>query len=106
MKILVKKTIDYYMQLYPDASKALFNWNYEFALHKFSNFNEIKAVYRSASIVGNNRVVFNVKGNDYRLIVSMNFSQDACYIIWFGNHKSYDLINAQRIPFVNLINQK
>lgn len=106
MKILVKRTIDYYMQVYPDASHALFNWNHEFALHKFSNFNEIKAVYRSASIIGNNRVVFNIKGNDYRLIVSMNFSQGACYIIWFGNHKSYDLINAHRIPFDTKIIKK
>ncbi len=99
MKILVKRTIDYYMQSYPDASYALFNWNCEFAIHKFSNFNEIKAVYRSASIIGNNRVVFNIKGNAYRLIVSMNFKQAACYIIWFGNHSSYDLINAELIPF-------
>ena len=43
MKILLKRTINRYMQLYPDASHALFNWNHEFALHKFANFNEIKA---------------------------------------------------------------
>ncbi len=106
MKILVKRTIDYYMQSFPDASHALFNWNYEFAIHEFSNFNEIKAVYRSASIIGNNRVVFNIKGNTYRLIVSMNFTQGACYIIWFGNHQSYDSINAESIPFDTRIVKK
>jgi mRNA interferase HigB len=106
MKILLKRTINHYMQSYPDASHALFNWNHEFAIHKFANFNEIKAVYRSASIIGNNRVVFNIKGNAYRLIVSMNFIQGACYIIWFGNHQSYDSIDAERIPFDNPINKK
>ncbi|MHA8075536.1 type II toxin-antitoxin system HigB family toxin [Aquirufa sp. TARAVU-A1A] len=59
----------------------------------------MKQVYRSASILGNHRVVFNIKGNAYRLIVSLNFKQGVCYIIWFGTHELYDLINAELIPF-------
>jgi mRNA interferase HigB len=99
MKIFLNKTIKYYLLAFPGASNALLAWQNEFELSNFSNFNELKSVYRSASILGSQRVVFNIKGNDYRLIVSMNFKQGACYIIWFGNHKSYDLINAERIPF-------
>ena len=106
MKILLKSTIIHYLQSYPDAYYALFKWNHEFGLHDFSNFNEIKAVYRSASIIGNNRVVFNIKGNAYRLIVSMNFKQGACYVIWFGTHQTYDSIDALRIPFDKPINKK
>ncbi len=99
MKIFLNKTIKHYLLAYPGASNALMAWQNEFELTDFSNFNELKSVYRSASIIGNQRVVFNIKGNDYRLIVSMNFNKGACYIIWFGNYKSYDLIDAVRISF-------
>jgi mRNA interferase HigB len=44
-------------------------------------------------------VVFNIKGNEFRLIVSINFSQNACYIIWFGSHKEYDKIEVATISF-------
>lgn len=71
------------------------------------NFNELKAVYGNASIVANNRVIFNIKGNDYRLIVSANFKQLAAYIIWFGTHKEYDKINTQTIEFdTDILNYK
>jgi mRNA interferase HigB len=65
----------------------------------FLNFNEIKTIYGNASVIANNRVVFNIKGNDFRLIVSINFVQHACYVIWFGTHKGYDKINAVTIAF-------
>lgn len=99
MKILVKRTIHYYIARYPHAEKALQFWVAEFSKLNFSNFNEIKATYGNASITANNRVIFNIKGNDYRLIVSINFVQQACYVIWFGTHKEYDKINAATIAF-------
>ncbi|MEO8238782.1 MAG: type II toxin-antitoxin system HigB family toxin [Flavobacterium sp.] len=49
--------------------------------------------------MNNNRVVFNIKGNDFRLVVSINFLQQACYIIWFGTHKEYDKINVENVEF-------
>lgn len=99
MKILVKRTIHFYITRYPHAEKALQFWVSEFSKLDFINFNEIKAIYGNASIVANNRVIFNIKGNDYRLIVSINFVQKACYVIWFGTHKEYDKINAATIAF-------
>jgi mRNA interferase HigB len=84
MKILVKKTILFYI---------------EFSKLDFSNFNELKRVYGNASIVNNERVVFNIKGNDFRLVVSINFLQTACYVIWFGTHKEYDKINVETVVF-------
>lgn len=74
-------------------------WVSEFSKLDFTNFNEIKAIYRNASIIANKRVIFNIKGNDFRLIVSINFVQQACYVIWFGTHKEYDRINAATIAF-------
>jgi mRNA interferase HigB len=99
MKILVKKTILFYIKKYPMAETQLLIWYNEFSKHEFNNFNEVKKVYGNASIVTNNRIVFNIKGNDFRLIISTNFLQNACYVIWFGTHKEYDKINVETISF-------
>lgn len=99
MKILVKKTILFYIEKYPIAKTQLLIWYNEFSKLDFSNFNELKRVYGNASIVNNERVVFNIKGNDFRLVVSINFLQTACYVIWFGTHKEYDKINVETGAF-------
>lgn len=104
MKVLVKRTIHYYIDKYPLSEKPLTAWENEFSKIDFHNFNEIKAIYRNASIVGNNRIVFNIKGNDFRLVVSVNFMQQACYVIWFGTHNEYDKINVETIQFDTNIN--
>lgn len=99
MKILVRKTILFYTIKYPIAATQLLIWYNEFSKSDFSNFNELKKVYGNASIVKSNRVVFNIKGNDFRLVVSVNFVQKACYVIWFGTHQEYDQINAETVAF-------
>ena len=99
MKILIKKTILYYAKKYPIAQTQLLIWYNEFSKLEFQNFNQLKKVYGNASIVNNNRVIFNIKGNEFRLIVSVNFLQGACYVIWFGTHKEYDKINVETIAF-------
>ncbi len=99
VKVLVKKTILYYINKYPLAETQLLMWHTEFSGHTFSNFNELKTVYGNASIVSNNRVVFNIKGNDFRLVVSVNFVQKASYVIWFGTHKEYDKIEVETVAF-------
>ena len=99
MKILVKKTILFYIEKYPIAKMQLLIWYTEFSKQDFQNFNELKSVYGNASIINNERVVFNIKGNDFRLVVSINFSQTACYVIWFGPHKDYDKINVETVAF-------
>jgi len=99
MNIIVKRAVLYYIDKYPQAKTPLLAWYNEFLKQEFHNFNELKAVYGNASIVANNRVIFNIKGNDYRLIVSVNFKQLAAYIIWFGTHRQYDKINTETIEF-------
>jgi mRNA interferase HigB len=107
MKILVKKTILYYIVQYPIAKTQLLIWYNEFSKLEFHNFNQLKQVYGNASIVNTERVVFNIKGNDFRLVVSINFSQTACYVIWFGTHKEYDKINVENVAFdVSILNYK
>ena len=99
MNIIVKRAMLYYIDKYPKAKTSLLTWYNEFLKQDFHTFNELKEVHGSASIVANNRVIFNIKGNDFRLIVSVNFRQLAAYIIWFGTHKEYDKIDAATIEF-------
>ena len=97
MKILIKKTLHYYIDKYPIAKNQLTIWHNEFTEKEFSNFNELKKVYRNASILNNNRVVFNIKGNDYRLIVHIDYLRKIVRIKFIGTHSEYDKINAKEI---------
>ena len=96
MNIIVRRAILYYIHNYPQAKIALLTWYSEFSKQQFHSFKEM---YGNASIVANGRVIFNIKGNDYRLIVSINFKQLAAYIIWFGTHAEYNLVDASTIAF-------
>ena len=58
---------------------------------------KVKAKYRSASIVGGNRVVFNIKGNDYRLVVKINYPYRVVYIRFVGTHAEYDDIDVEEV---------
>jgi|SRR5690606_31294176 len=99
MNIIVRRAILYYADKYPAAKNTLLVWYSEFLKQDFDSYNELKMVYGHASIVGNGRVIFNIKGNEYRLIVSVNFRQRAAYVIWFGAHMEYDRINAETVAF-------
>ena len=89
----------FYANMYRASAIALSIWFDEFSKQDFNNFNELKEIYRNASVVKNSRVVFNIKGNDFRLVVSLNFIQKTCYVIWFGTHEEYDKINVETITF-------
>ncbi len=107
MNIIAKGTMLYYIDKYPKAKTALLTWYYEFSKMEFRHFNELKSAYGNASIVGNNRVIFNIKGNDFRLVVSVNFHKRAAYIIWFGTHKEYDKIDTESVEFnIDILNYK
>ncbi|MBX3164245.1 MAG: type II toxin-antitoxin system HigB family toxin [Bacteroidetes bacterium] len=99
MNIINRKTIIYYTKKFPKAKKQLLAWYNEMLKEDFANFNELKEMYGNASLVNNQRVVFNIKGNEFRLVVSMNFRRRACYTIWFGTHKEYDKINVATVPY-------
>lgn len=107
MNIIVKRAILFYADKYPQARAALLTWYAEFFKAAFGSFNELKTIYGSSSIVANQRVVFNIKGNEYRLVVSVNFKQQAAYIIWFGTHKQYDKIDVKTVAFdTRILNYK
>ncbi|WP_214072188.1 type II toxin-antitoxin system HigB family toxin [Mucilaginibacter sp. dw_454] len=99
MNIITRRTILSYIDQYPLAANSLKIWYDELSKASFINFNELKSVYGNASIVANNRVVFNIKGNSFRLVVSINFKKQAAYVIWFGTHAEYDQIDVTTINF-------
>lgn len=72
-------------------------WYNEFVKADFKNFQELKRVYGNASIVQDNRVIFNIMGNKYRLVVRIVFSFRVIQIKWFGTHSEYDKIDVSNI---------
>lgn len=96
-RILAKRTLRLFWEKHPDAEQYLKTW-YETA--KSANWyspNDIKQTYANASILKNSRVVFNIKGNDYRLVVKFNYERQWAFIRFIGTHPEYDRINADEI---------
>jgi mRNA interferase HigB len=80
-----------------DAEASLRAWTAETEKANWRSMNEVKQQFGNASIVGNDRVVFNIKGNDYRLVVAINFKFQIVYILFIGTHKEYDKIDVKTI---------
>jgi len=79
------------------SESSLRAWYQEVKRANFSSPNEIKAQFQSASILGNGRVVFNIKGNSIRLVVAFHFEQKIAFIRFIGTHGEYDKIDAKKI---------
>lgn len=80
-----------------DAEQPLKSWFREAKKAKWNSANEIKAQYSSASILKNNRVIFNIAGNKYRLVVQINYRLKIVFIRFIGTHAEYDKIDAEKI---------
>ena len=97
--IITRRTLLEYCDAYPLAKNALLEWYHECNSTNFKNFNEFKKTFGSASIIGDDRIVFNIMGNNYRLIVRVVFEYKAMQIKWFGTHAEYDKIDALTIQY-------
>jgi mRNA interferase HigB len=99
VRIISRRTLLRFWQdhRYQDSEQALRAWYAEAKMANWESPQEIKEHYRSASIIGNNRVVFNLCGNKYRLIVAIKYNFRIIYIRFIGTHKQYDKINAEEI---------
>jgi len=97
MRIISKKTLkDFYeTPIYSDSKNALEAWHKEVLKLDWNNPIEIKDMYASASIVGDEKVVFNISGNKYRLIVKINYPAKIVFIKFVGTHKQYDKIDIK-----------
>ena len=99
MHVIKRKTlIEFYQQSgNKDARGVLEAWYYEAKHAQWASPADIKAQYRSASILKDNRVVFNIAGNKYRLIVRLNYDSKTVFIRFIGTHREYDKIDAEVI---------
>ncbi len=97
--IITRKTLLEYAKKYPAAATALYEWYHELVISDFKSFNELKKVYGNVSLVSDDRVVFNIMGNQYRLVVRIVFEFKAIQIKWFGPHAEYDKIDVTTIQY-------
>ncbi len=84
---------------YPVAAVALQEWYHGLVNCDFKNFNQLKKIYANASLVGDDRLVFNIMGNNYRLVVRIVFEFKVVQIKWFGSHSEYDKINVTTVQY-------
>ncbi len=101
MRIIKEKTINDFIEKerYKLASGQLKAWLQEVKKSSWRNAKELKTKYRNASIINSKRVVFNIKGNDFRLIVDVEYKVKLVFIVWFGTHNEYDKIDAKTIEY-------
>jgi mRNA interferase HigB len=97
MRIISKGPLRDYWEKHPSAALPLQAWYKEAVAASWQSPNDVKAHYRNASIVANSRIVFNIKGNDFRLIVAINYAAGIVYIRFVGTHAEYDKIDAATI---------
>jgi len=91
-----KPLVEFYEQPeHQDAKGALEAWHYEAKHAQWASPADVKALYRSASILKDNRVVFNIAGNKYRLIVRINYDSKTVFVRFIGTHREYDKIDAE-----------
>jgi mRNA interferase HigB len=97
VRVVSKKTLVEYYEKHKETKSQLEAWYHEVKNAEWKNTQEIKEKYRSASIIGGNIVVFNIKGNKYRLVTKINYQMKIVYIKLIGTHKEYNKINVEEI---------
>ena len=94
MRILAINALREFWKKHPDAEIPLRSW-YAAATHAdWRSPTAVRASYRNAGIVANNRVVFNIKGNDYRLVAAVHYNRRVMFVRFVGTHREYDKIDA------------
>ncbi len=97
MRVLSKKTLRIFWLKHADCEQQLKSWYEEAYDARWKTTNDIKREYPSASFLQGNRVVFNIKGNKYRLIVRINYKYGIVWVRFIGTHADYDEIDATTI---------
>jgi mRNA interferase HigB len=99
MRVIAVNTLKQFWTAHPHAKQSILSSYEEADKAQWNSPNELKAQYRNASILNTKRVVFNIQGNDYRLIVDIEYRLKIVFIVWFGTHKQYDKIDAIKISY-------
>ena len=99
MRVIAFRTLKEFFEKpeYADSEVSLRAWYHEVKTAVWVSSNELKHQYKTASIVGDGRVVFNIKGNTYRLVVVIDYDYQVIYVRFIGTHKQYDKIDVKTI---------
>ena len=100
MRIIAVNTIRQYWEKYPNTEQSLKAWIQEVEYSEWKTPQALKVKYRNASIISGKRVVFNINGNKFRLIVDIEYRLKIVFVVWFGSHAEYDLIDSKTIKYV------
>ncbi len=99
MVIISKSTLNKFGETHPESKNALLNWYQITKSAEWRNYHELKSSFNSIDAVGNNRYVFNIKGNQYRLITLIIFETRTLFILFVGTHEDYNKIIAAKIEY-------
>ena len=97
MRIIARKTLKDFWGRHADAEQSLKAWFHEATLADWKSFTDIKARFRSADLLPGSRVVFNIKGNTYRLVVRIHFNTGIVFLRFIGTHAEYDKVDATTV---------
>ena len=97
MRIIAKSTLREFWLRFADAEEPLLAWYREVEKEDWGEPSQVKEKYRNASIIKGSRVVFNIKGNDYRLVVKINYPYRMVYVRFVGTHAEYDRIDVEEV---------
>lgn len=97
MRIIAIKTLREFWAIHPQSEIPLRSWYAEASHAEWRTSADIKTAHRNASFLSNDRVVFNIKGNDYRLVVAVRYTQKLMFIRFVGAHAEYDRIDAETV---------
>lgn len=100
MRIIARNTLINYWKRFPELEQPLKSWYDEVLNSLWKSPNELKKQFSNASIITNKRVVFNIKGNNYRLVADVEYRIGIVFIVWLGTHKKYDKIIVKEIKYV------
>lgn len=97
MRVIARPTLERFWKAYKDAEQPLKAWYQEARKADWKDPHDVKAMYGKASVIGNSRIVFNIGGNKYRLIVQFNYHRQIALIRFIGTHAEYDKIDAETV---------
>ncbi len=97
MRIIARRTLREFWEVHPDAEEPLRTWYTYVRQADWYTPSDVKRMFRTASFVGNDRVVFNIKGNRYRLVVVVVYRHHAVYIRFIGTHREYNDIDVATV---------
>ena len=97
MRIIAKSTLKEFWEIYSDSKTGLTFWYYKMSNNDYQNPQEVIVDFKSADYVGNERIVFNIAKNKYRLVISFNYEFNVCWVKFVGTHKEYDKIDAKTV---------